>query len=376
MICLRFLKNPWKIYSLPSKFLKNHQWPRHFGSLPPGTSEELSESSENVRWRALFFGTDEFALESLKRLHREYRSKRLLTRLEAVTAYEGRENPVIKYAQDHGIKVHKWPIENSIGDFDIGLVVSFGHLIPSKIIKLFPLGMINVHASLLPRWRGAAPIIYALMNGDSVTGVTIMKIAPKKFDIGEILEQREVKIHDHETQTELHKRLATAGGDLLIETFEKLPHVVASGRAQSSENVSYAPKIGKNISIVKWEEMTARQVYNLQRALTGIFPLKTSFQGKTLKIFGVKISSNTPRDVSDRKSNPGTIFYDRQSRLLMVQCKNDSWVTVAEISMPGKRKMSAKDFNNGFMNNKRNNEVFFGVEQDLDVDNSVVEVKN
>ncbi|XP_015116239.1 methionyl-tRNA formyltransferase, mitochondrial [Diachasma alloeum] len=376
MVRSQFLKNSWNIASFSSNLFKNQQWPRHFCCLTSGILQEQSESSNNVRWKVLFFGTDEFGLESLKRLDREYRSNRLLARLEAVIAYKGEENAVIKYAKDHGIKVHHWPIQNHLDDFDIGLVASFGHLIPSRVIKSFPLGMINVHASLLPRWRGAAPIVYALINGDSVTGVTIMKIAPKKFDVGEILEQRELKIHDHETQPELHKRLANTGGDLLIETLEKLPDVINSGRPQSNEKVTYAPKIQKSISIVKWAELTAREVYNLQRALTGIFPLKTTFQGKSLKIFGVKLPCKLPRDVYDLKSNPGMVVYDKQDRLLMVQCKNDSWVTIEEILMPGKRKMSAVDFNNGFIKNRWDKVIYFGAEQDLTVNKSTVGIKN
>ncbi|XP_011307835.1 methionyl-tRNA formyltransferase, mitochondrial [Fopius arisanus] len=361
MVRAQLVITPWKYLSFSPKPLKTN----FFHS----TSSQQSETSK-CGWKVLFFGTDEFALESLKRLHQEYRSKRHVNHLEAVTAYEGDENAVTKYAQDHGIKIHHWPMEACL-DFDIGLVVSFGRLIPSRIIKSFPLGMINVHASLLPRWRGAAPIIHALMNGDRTTGVTIMKIAPKKFDVGEIINQKEIQIDDHETQIQLHKRLASMGGDLLMETLGKLPDIINSGIAQSPENVTYAPKIQKNISIVKWKEMTARDVYNLQRALTGIFPLKTTFQGKSVKIFGVKLVKKIPRDCYERESNPGKIYYDKNEGSLLVQCKNDSWVTVDEIALAGKPKMSATDFNNGFFKNRWDRVLFFGVEQQPNNENKI-----
>lgn len=110
-------------------------------------------------------------------LHSESKA---LCRLEVVTIQNKQKNIVERYAMENGITTNPWPITYNITNYHIGIVVSFGHLIPEDIIKSFPLGIINVHASLLPKWRGAAPITYSIMNGETYTGVTIMKIAPKK----------------------------------------------------------------------------------------------------------------------------------------------------------------------------------------------------
>ncbi|XP_044017482.1 methionyl-tRNA formyltransferase, mitochondrial, partial [Aphidius gifuensis] len=309
------------------------------------------------RWKVLFFGTDEFALESLKCLHKEYKSMRLLERLETVTAYNGHENNVLKYAKDQQIKIHSWPLDkNIIIDFDIGIVVSFGHLIPSWMIQSFPLGMINVHASLLPKWRGAAPIIHSLMNGDNETGVTIMKIMPKKFDVGEILDQQKVIISPDETHPELYSRLANTGGQLLIKSIEKLPNLIYSGRKQCDTQATYAPKINKNISFVRWTEMTAQQVYNLQRSLIGIYPLTTVFNNQIVKIFGIKIHNDSPScNENLEASSPGAIIYDCKNNVLLVKCHDNKWVSIEEITIPNHRKMNANDFNNGFLKSNNNN---------------------
>lgn len=100
-------------------------------------------------------------------------------------------------------------------------------------------GMLNVHASLLPRWRGAAPIIYALANGDTETGVTVMQIKPKKFDIGEILMQRKVSISDNMTMPELHNTLGQLGAKCLVETIKNLEDYLLNCKPQSSKGVTY-----------------------------------------------------------------------------------------------------------------------------------------
>lgn len=126
-----------------------------------------------------------------------------------MTSFKAYGNPIKKFANQNSLKCFGWPITDfdvKENHYDLGVVVSFGHLIPESIIKAFPLlvlcritstkfklkfvyyrGMINVHASLLPKWRGASPIIYSILNDDPVTGVSIMKIEPKKFDIGEVI---------------------------------------------------------------------------------------------------------------------------------------------------------------------------------------------
>ncbi|XP_076238450.1 methionyl-tRNA formyltransferase, mitochondrial isoform X2 [Calliopsis andreniformis] len=249
------------------------------------TCQKKHQIPKNGPWNVLFFGTDEFAVESLKTLYSKYESK-VLTRLEVVTTCRGKA--VSKYATQKGININKWPLENSISNFHIGIVVSFGHMIPTTIINSFPLGMLNVHGSLLPRWRGAAPIVYSLLNGDQQTGITIMKILPKKFDIGDIVLQKQIDINENDTFPDLYIRLAKLGAELLGDTFNNLPELLASAKPQDNTNVTYAPKITSKIAIVKWNEMTAKNVYDLYRALIGLCTLVTTFQDKRVKLHHIE----------------------------------------------------------------------------------------
>ncbi|XP_012283015.1 methionyl-tRNA formyltransferase, mitochondrial isoform X2 [Orussus abietinus] len=300
-------------------------------------------------WSVLFFGTDEFAVQSLQRLHLEFKLKRLLCRLEVVTVSKGRDNAVSRYTRQEGIVMHHWPLDIDLADFHIGIVVSFGHLIPAHVIQSFPLGMINIHASLLPRWRGAAPIIYALMNGDTVTGITIMNIKPHKFDIGEIILQEKVDILPDEKMPELYNRLANLGGDLLIKVTENLPEILNNCKSQSKASVKYAPKVSSKIALINWSTMTAKNVYDLQRALTGLYVLKTKFENKTVKLIDIKIVMDVPEKAKLLQNTPGLFIYDKMSRALFVRCRDDSWIAVKKLVLPGRPPMTACDFNNGFL---------------------------
>lgn len=304
-------------------------------------------------WSVLFFGSDEFALESLKNLYSQYKLQKLLCRLEVVTAYKGKENCLTKFAIENGITIHSWPLEIKNMEFHIGVVVSFGHLIPSLIIDSFPLGMINVHGSLLPRWRGSSPIIHAIKNGDTKTGISITRIMPKKFDIGNILAQEEITIDLHETQPELYKRLAIMGSELLIKTMKKLPEVLFSGIRQNEIGVTYAPKIKPEISFIKWNEMNAKNVYDLNRALTGLFPLKTNFNNQVIKVFDIQVFSDSIYVTRSENTEPGTTFYHKRTDSLVVRCKDNTWVSIKVIGIPGRPKLSALNFTNGFMGGKR-----------------------
>ncbi|XP_046739019.1 methionyl-tRNA formyltransferase, mitochondrial isoform X2 [Diprion similis] len=281
---------------LSTNIPKIHQeWKYHTALTRLYSRQQNSTPAKNVftdrkaPWRVLFFGNDDFALQSLMQLHHNYRAGKSIGHLEIVTPYDGRENIVAKYARQHGIAIRNWPPDINLSEFDIGLVVSFGYLIPSRIILSFPLGMLNVHGSLLPRWRGAAPIIYALLNGDSETGISIMKVMPKKFDIGEVVAQQKLNVHPDETMPELRHRMSRLGADLLMDTVEKLPDILDHAVPQSNEGITYAPKVTRKLSIVKWNEMTAKNVYDLQRALCKLYPLTTTFMGATLKLFDVRV---------------------------------------------------------------------------------------
>uniref|UniRef100_A0A673KKU1 methionyl-tRNA formyltransferase n=1 Tax=Sinocyclocheilus rhinocerous TaxID=307959 RepID=A0A673KKU1_9TELE len=166
------------------------------------------QSASKPPWRVLFFGSDDFALESLKHLHdsRDDSKAGVIDSLEVVTL--SRDAPVRKYAEQHRLPLHHWPDVDLSAQFDVGVVVSFGCLIKENIINKMPYGVLNVHPSLLPRWRGPAPIFHTILHGDSVTGVTIMQIRPKRFDIGPILQQELYEVPKNCTADELGATLA------------------------------------------------------------------------------------------------------------------------------------------------------------------------
>ncbi|KAF4522726.1 hypothetical protein B566_EDAN010933 [Ephemera danica] len=243
-------------------------------------------------WKILFFGTDDFAMESLKMLYSEMKSRRLVQELSIICAQS--KSPVSRFGLKHDLKLINWkPSVNEILETraDIGLVASFGHLIPSQIISAFPLGMLNVHASILPRWRGAAPIVHAVMHRDIVTGVTIMKIRP-------------------------HNSYVT---------------------------MFAAPKVGAWMAVCDWAKMSGEEVYARHRALTHLHPLQTTWQGKPLRLLECAPAES-------RDGEPGSLGFDWQARELVVTCRERSAVRVRRLKLPGKAAISAVDFFNGYMN--------------------------
>ncbi|KAH8332346.1 hypothetical protein KR074_001454 [Drosophila pseudoananassae] len=290
--------------------------------------------------KILFFGTDNFSLPSLQALHRNCGDG-----LGVVTSFKSPANCVRSYAEQQKIPLQRWPINSSqCAGFDLGVVVSFGHLIPANIIGAFPSGMINVHASLLPRWRGAAPIIYAIMNGDASTGVSIMKIEPHRFDIGDILAQREVSIKPDVFMPELHTSLALLGADLLVDTVNNLTERLKNATPQDNATASHAPKITAEIAEVIWSKRTALQIYARHRALFGYKNLTTIFLEKQVQLLDIRLP-----DKSLPLQKPGNFSFHRKRKSLLIGCAEESQIEVLQLRIEGRKPMSAQDFNNGFL---------------------------
>uniref|UniRef100_A0A8I3W9Z2 Methionyl-tRNA formyltransferase, mitochondrial n=1 Tax=Callithrix jacchus TaxID=9483 RepID=A0A8I3W9Z2_CALJA len=228
---------------------------------------------EKPPWRVLFFGTDQFAREALRFLHaaRENKEEELIDRLEVVTmpSPSPKGLPVKQYAVQSQLPVHEWPDVGS-GEYDVGVVASFGQLLSEALILKFPYGILNVHPSCLPRWRGPAPIIHTVLHGDPVAGVTIMQIRPKRFDVGPILKQETVPVPPKSTAKELEAVLSRLGADMLISVLKNLPESLNNGRQQPTEGATYAPKISAGTGCIKWEEQTAEQILRLHRAIGNI----------------------------------------------------------------------------------------------------------
>ncbi|XP_065367876.1 methionyl-tRNA formyltransferase, mitochondrial [Calliphora vicina] len=302
---------------------------------------------DNNELKVLFFGTDNFSLPSLKVLHKHNSD---VKNLGVVTSFKSPANCVRQYAEQQKLRLYKWPIvAEDCRAYDLGVVVSFGHLIPTQIIKAFPLGMINVHASLLPRWRGAAPIIYAIMNGDKETGVSIMRIEPKRFDVGDIFAQKPVTIQPDVYMPELHKELAGEGANLLLEVVKGYPQTFKNPLKQNEEEASYAPKITPAVTEIDWKSMLAQDIYNRHRALFTFKALIAKFQTKSVEILDAKLPPSTLKSPFSMESPHGALEYCKERKCLQVKCAKDTFVEVFLLRIEGKKAMKAIDFNNGFL---------------------------
>ena len=225
---------------------------------------------------------------------------------------------------------------------DVIVVVGYGQIIPRAVFDLPPLGTINVHASLLPRYRGAAPIQWAIANGDTVTGVTTMRIEAG-LDTGDILLQRELSIGPDETSPQLASRLAEAGAELLIETLRGLQQGAITPRKQDASQATLAPILKKEDGRIDWN-MSARQIFNRVRSFDPWPGAYTTFRGQLLHLRRVRISATIG-------GAPGAVVLD--ARGLRVACGPDETerdsLEILELQPEGKKRMSAQDFINGRM---------------------------
>nr|CAG4641132.1 EOG090X0BM2 [Eulimnadia texana] len=235
---------------------------------------------------------------------------------------------VAKFATKENIPLRFWPLpknEPTENEWDLGIVASFGHLIPQRIIQAFPLGMLNVHASLLPRWRGAAPVIHTIMNGDKETGVTIMRIKPFKFDVGDIVDQATIAVSPDARTPEILQNLSELGASLLLKCLNDLENYLANSRTQPSEGVTLAPKVDSLLSKIDWSSLSAVEVYNRWRALQHLFKLHTTWHGQNVwlnEMRGPVEDADFPLNDSAACSSPGRVIYLKKNKLLFVKCRN------------------------------------------------------
>lgn len=305
-------------------------------------------TSSGPPWRLLFFGSDQFAVESLKLLASSRNANDgIVKTLEVVTLSS--DVPVQRFAQHNHLPVHSWPPNNVEGQFDVGVVVSFGCLLPERLINKFPYGILNVHPSLLPRWRGPAPIFHTILHGDTETGVSIMQISPHRFDVGPILSQVLHQVPENCTADELGMALAAKGAHLLLNTLATLPEVRTRKREQRQMGATFAPKINSSMSWMVWEEQTCEQIDRLYRAIGSRIPLKTTWMGKTLKLLDFVGKCHISLSGQSGKPVPGSVSYQKHTNTLAVCCK-DGWVGFKAVLL--KKRLTAADFYNGYLHQR------------------------
>lgn len=226
-------------------------------------------------------------------------------------------------------------------ELDPQLIVAaaYGRVLPQEMLALPPLGCINVHSSLLPKYRGAAPINWAILNGEKETGVTIMDMAPE-LDAGDIIAQAATDIEPNETAQSLHDRLAAMGGALLVETVARIENGTASRTPQNAEQVTYAPMLSRALSPMDW----GRSAWELHNQIRGLAPWPAAstdlFSSQPVKVFS---SAVLERQVD---LPPRTILTAGKEGIDVV-CGGGTVLRILELQAPGSRRMSAADYLRG-----------------------------
>lgn len=299
--------------------------------------------------RLVFFGTPEFALPTLARLVETGRVPRLVVSRPPRPAGRGQalaEPPVARWARAHGLtvsqpeRVRDAAFLEALGALapDVAVVVAFGQIFPPSLLELPRQGCINLHASLLPRHRGAAPVQAAIAAGDATTGVTTMRMAAG-LDSGPILLQRETPIGAAETAGELLARLATLGAGLVLDTLAGLERGTLVGRAQDETRATYAPRLDKAVARVGWSQ-DAAALANRLRAFTPWPGLEAELRGAPVKLRRATAAAGT------QGAAPGTVLGLRDGAL-QVACGGGSALAIAELQRPGRKALTAAEFANG-----------------------------
>lgn len=303
-------------------------------------------------WRICFFGTDEFSLKILEALSESMmvaaNSGCIVQSLDVVHSKVKKMTQVKKYADVCGLNQFAWPLDTKLvkGRYDVGVLASFGHLIPKTLVEAFPYGIINVHPSLLPHWRGAAPLHHTILNGDRKSGVSIMAIQPKRFDVGPILDTKLIDLPQRPIFSTLRDSMAHEGGKLILKALNELPTTLSNARSQDNSFVTHAHKLTLQNSYINWECQTVDQIDRQYRAIFEMTELRTQFMGKTMRLMDMRAPSLQPLVELDEESPPGLPVYDKPNGVVHVRCK-DGWVAFSNVSI--KKKMSAKSFFNGYL---------------------------
>nr|XP_002129780.1 methionyl-tRNA formyltransferase, mitochondrial [Ciona intestinalis] len=301
-------------------------------------------------YKILFFGSDCFSLVTLKKLHNAYINGSLITKLEVMCLPHSkiRKSVVHEFATNHQIPIYYWGNFEFGGEFDLGVVVSFGKMMPQRIIDSFSLGMLNVHGSLLPQLRGSSPVSRAIQGGITSTGVSIFQIKSDGFDHGKILSYSSpVVIDDHVNSDELTQKLAYIGADLCLEVLWNFPERIANAKEQDRKLISYAPKINVQETFINWESMTPETILKNFRAFgyQKDYFLRCEYNGQMIKF--LQLSSCTVEQTAFVSGNcpPGMVSYHKPSKTLLVKCCSGH---VACTKLLYGKILSSADFYNGF----------------------------
>jgi len=299
-------------------------------------------------WRIVFFGTPSFALPTLRTLFEGFDEVIAVVTQPDREKGRGRKvlfSPVKELALQHGLKPFQpeKAKEEAFQDAlkilqpDLIVVIAYGQILPKSILKIPKYGAVNVHASLLPKYRGAAPIAWAILKGEKVTGVTTM-IMDEGMDTGDILLQAEIPIGDEETCESLHDRLAPFGARLLRETLEKMKSGNIRSLPQDHSKATYAPPLKKEDGHIVWK----KEAKEIDRQVRGFNPWPGAFAqwgDQLLKIYKGEIKERTPTGKTGAVVWVGSDFIE-------VETGKDSYL-IKEVQLEGRKRMTIRDFLSG-----------------------------
>ena len=316
--------------------------------------------------KILFMGTPDFAQESLKCLYEA--GHEIIAVVTNPDRPKGRgmkmiASPVKEYAVEKNIKVLQPEKVKKNEEFieeikalnpDMICVVAYGKILPQEILDIPKYGSINVHGSLLPKYRGAAPIQWAILNGDKVTGVTTMYME-MGMDAGDMIFKREVQIGDNETTGELWDRLSKIGGELLVETVKAIEEGTAP-REKQGDDYTLAPMLSKEMAKIDWENKSAQEIKNLVRGLNPIMGAYAMYEGKKIKFWKVETYTDKQivemfpelKEYEDRFLDlpEGTILFSDIKTGLYIKAK-DGNIKVLEIQGENAKRMPTEEFLKG-----------------------------
>ncbi len=304
----------------------------------------------------VFMGTPDFAKESLEAIYEAGHS--IITVVTNPDRPKGRgmklqPSEVKKFALEKGLVLEQPLTIKKNQDFlekikklapDVICVVAYGTILPKEILEIPRYGCINVHASLLPQYRGAAPIQWAILNGDTTTGVTTM-FMDQGMDTGDIILTEEVNIQEDETTGELWERLAKIGGKLLVKTLEHMEKGNVTRKKQGKE-FTMAPMLSKEIAKIDWQTKTAKEIKNLVRGLNPIMGAFSYFKGKKIKFWKVDMVTKEITIENKKRIKNGTILVSNPKEGLFIKCK-DGILNVLEIQGENAKRMKIQEFLKG-----------------------------